>query len=62
MDENWQRSALRGVRVMHKQQHGMTTIGIVILLVFVAIAGFGVIQLVPVYLESMKIQQTHESP
>ena len=57
MDENWQRSALRGVRVMHKQQHGMTTIGIVILLVFVAIAGFGVIQLVPVYLESMKIQQ-----
>ncbi|MEE4186324.1 MAG: DUF4845 domain-containing protein [Gammaproteobacteria bacterium] len=42
---------------MRREQRGITTIGLLILLAFLGLAGFAVIQLVPVYLENMKIQQ-----
>ena len=42
---------------MRKQQKGMTTIGTIILVAFIGLVGFGVLQMVPVYLESMRIQQ-----
>jgi len=42
---------------MRSEQRGITTIGIIILLVFLGFVGFGIIQLVPVYLENIKIQQ-----
>jgi len=42
---------------MRKQQQGMTVIAMIILVVFVGIIGFGILQLVPVYLEDMRIQQ-----
>ena len=42
---------------MRSEQRGMTTIGLIILMVFLGLIGFAVIQLVPVYLENMKIQQ-----
>lgn len=42
---------------MHRTQRGMTTIGLIILLAFIGLVGFGVIQMVPVYLENVKIQQ-----
>ena len=42
---------------MVKRQRGMTAIGLLIVLTVLGLIGFGVIQLVPVYLENMKIQQ-----
>jgi hypothetical protein len=43
--------------MMRNRQTGMTAIGMVLVLVVLGLIGFGVIQLVPVYLENMKIQQ-----
>ncbi len=42
---------------MRKQQQGMTTIGLIILVAFIGMFGFGILQMVPVYLENMRIQQ-----
>ena len=42
---------------MRKQQQGMTAIGLMILLVIFGFISFGIIQLVPVYLENMKVVQ-----
>jgi type II secretory pathway component PulJ len=42
---------------MRNKQQGMTLIGMVIVLTILGLIGFGVIQLVPVYLENMKIVQ-----
>lgn len=42
---------------MRNRQGGMTTLGLLILLAFIGMVGFGIIQLVPVYLENMKVQQ-----
>ncbi len=42
---------------MREQQQGMTTIGLIILIAFIGFVGFGVMQLVPVYLENMKVKQ-----
>jgi len=50
-------SSATGERVMRKQQEGMTAIGMIILVAFVGIFGFAILQMVPVYLESMRIQQ-----
>jgi len=40
-----------------KQQRGMTTIGFLLVLAVLGLIAFGIIQLVPVYLENMKIVQ-----
>jgi len=42
---------------MRKQQQGMTTLGLIILVAFLGIFVFGIIQMVPVYLENMSIQR-----
>jgi hypothetical protein len=42
---------------MKKLQRGMTTIGLILTLVVLGLIAFGTIQLVPVYLENMKIVQ-----
>lgn len=42
---------------MRKQQQGMTTIGLIILVAFIGLFGFAILQMVPVYLENMRIQQ-----
>ena len=42
---------------MRNQQQGMTTIGLIILVAFIGMFGFGILQMVPVYLENMRIQQ-----
>jgi len=42
---------------MRKQQQGMTFIGMVILVAFLGLFAFAIIQLVPVYLENMKVVQ-----
>ena len=42
---------------MRKQQRGMTTIGLIMLLAVFGMIAFGVIQLIPVYLENMKVVQ-----
>lgn len=42
---------------MRKQQHGMTTIGMIILVGFIGIFVYGGLLLAPMYLESMRIQQ-----
>jgi len=42
---------------MRREQRGITTIGLLILLAFLGLVGFAVIQMVPVYLENMKVQQ-----
>ena len=42
---------------MRKQQRGMTALGAILLLAVFGTIAFGVIQMVPVYLESMKIAQ-----
>jgi hypothetical protein len=42
---------------MRKQQRGMTTIGLVMLLAVFGLIAFGVLQLIPVYLENMKVVQ-----
>jgi len=46
-----------GEHAMRKQQQGMTTIGLIILVAFIGMFGFGILQMVPVYLENMRIQQ-----
>jgi hypothetical protein len=46
-----------GVNAMRTQQRGMTTIGLILVLVVLGLIAFGTIQLVPVYLENMKIVQ-----
>jgi hypothetical protein len=48
---------MTGVQVMRKQQRGMTTIGLIMLLAVFGLIAFGVIQLIPVYLENMKVVQ-----
>ena len=42
---------------MRKQQRGMTTIGLVMLLAVFGLIAFGALQLIPVYLENMKVVQ-----
>ena len=42
---------------MRKQQRGVTTIGLVMLLAVFGLIAFGVLQLIPVYLENMKVVQ-----
>jgi hypothetical protein len=42
---------------MRKQQQGMTAIGFILMLMVFGFIAFGVIQLVPVYLENMKVVQ-----
>jgi hypothetical protein len=41
--------------MMQKQQQGMTTLGLVSMLAVFGFIAFGVLQMVPVYLENMKI-------
>ncbi len=43
---------------MLNKQHGMTFIGMAILVAFLGMVGFGILQLVPVYLENMKVVQS----
>ena len=43
---------------MHSTQRGMTFIGKLILVAVLGLIGFGVLQLVPVYLENMKVVQS----
>ena len=43
--------------MMRKDQRGITTIGFIMVLAVLGLIGFAVIQLVPVYLENMKIIQ-----
>lgn len=40
---------------MRSRQHGITTIGFLIIAVLVVIVGFGALRLTPIYLEHMKI-------
>ena len=47
--------ARRGAAVTLRRQRGMTTLGLIILVVFVGLFVFAGIRLVPVYLEYMKI-------
>ena len=42
---------------MRREQRGITTIGLIILLAFLGLIGFAIIQMVPVYLENIKVQQ-----
>ncbi|MGI9291276.1 MAG: DUF4845 domain-containing protein [Gammaproteobacteria bacterium] len=42
---------------MRKQQQGMTTLGLLCLLTVFGFIAFGVLQIIPVYLESMKVAQ-----
>ena len=42
---------------MRKQQQGMTTLGLLCLLTVFGFIAFGVLQMVPVYLENMKVVQ-----
>ncbi len=42
---------------MRKHQSGITTIGLIMLLAVFGLIGFGVLQMVPVYLENMKLVQ-----
>lgn len=42
---------------MRKRQQGMTTIGMIILVGFIGIFVYAGLQMVPVYLEDMRIQQ-----
>jgi hypothetical protein len=43
--------------MMRNNQRGMTAIGFILVLAVLGLISFGVLQLVPVYLESMKIVQ-----
>jgi hypothetical protein len=43
--------------MMHNNQRGMTAIGFILVLAVLGLISFGVLQMVPVYLESMKIVQ-----
>jgi hypothetical protein len=40
---------------MRKRQRGITTLGLIIMLAILGLIGFGVLQMVPVYLENMKL-------
>jgi len=42
---------------MRKRQEGMTALGFILVLAVLGVIAFGVIQLVPVYLENMKMVQ-----
>ncbi len=42
---------------MRKHQSGITTLGLIMLLAVFGLIGFGVLQMVPVYLENMKLVQ-----
>ena len=42
---------------MRNQQQGMTTLGLLMLLAVFGFIAFGVLQLVPIYLENMKVVQ-----
>ena len=42
---------------MRKHQQGITTLGLITLLAVFGLIGFGVLQMVPVYLENMKLVQ-----
>lgn len=46
---------------MHRRQRGMTFIGLLFILVFVGAVGYGVVRLIPVYLNYMKLVRTMES-
>jgi Domain of unknown function (DUF4845) len=46
--------------MMRKQQRGITALGAILLLGVFGTIAFGVIQMVPVYMESMKIAQVLE--
>ena len=43
--------------MMRNNQRGMTAIGFIMVLAVLGLIGFGILQMVPVYLESMKIVQ-----
>ena len=43
--------------MMRKRQQGMTTLGIICLLLVFGFVSLGVLQMVPVYLENMKVVQ-----
>jgi hypothetical protein len=43
---------------MQSKQRGMTFIGLLILALVLGLLGFGLLQLVPVYLENMKVVQS----
>jgi hypothetical protein len=43
---------------MHSKQRGMTFIGMIILVSVLGMLGFGIIQLIPIYLENMKVVQS----
>lgn len=53
----WQgnRGELRGVQVLRRRQAGMTTLGFIILAVFIGLFAFAFIRLTPVYLNYMKV-------
>lgn len=40
---------------MRKRQSGITTLGLIMMLAVLGLIGFGVLQMVPVYLENMKL-------
>ena len=42
---------------MRKQQQGMTTIGVILILCTLGVIGFAALQLTPIFLEHMKIKQ-----
>lgn len=49
---------MRRMQTSHAAQRGMTTLGLLILLVFLGIFAYAGIRLVPVYLEDLKIAGT----
>ncbi len=48
-------------QLMRRPQQGMTFIGLMFILVFVGAVGYGVVRLIPVYLNYMKLVRTMES-
>ncbi len=46
---------------MRRPQQGMTFIGLMFILVFVGAVGYGVVRLIPVYLNYMKLARTMQS-
>ncbi|MGC1522579.1 MAG: DUF4845 domain-containing protein [Steroidobacteraceae bacterium] len=48
-------------QLMRRRQQGMTFIGLMFILVFVGAVGYGVVRLIPVYLNYMKLVRTMES-
>ncbi len=45
-----------GTPMNHRQQRGMTALGMIILVAFVGLFVFAALRLIPIYLEHMKIQ------